>query len=119
MSNTAIRLHTGIKINQGQLEVFKELATKVVIKVEAEEPNTLVYEWYINTEGDTCYVSEYFSDSKALVKHLTAAGEYLPPLLEVCSLTQLLVLGSPSKEATEILSGLGAQFFSRKAGFTR
>ena len=119
MENSELRLIVGLKINEGQLEKFKSMAQEIAGSVEATEPNTTAYEWFINDTGDKCYVSESYPDSSALMSHLQNVGSALGPLLEIAPLTEMLVFGTPSIEATEVLSGFGAQIFPSIAGFSR
>ncbi|MDK2754129.1 MAG: hypothetical protein KYX61_09730 [Gammaproteobacteria bacterium] len=37
---------------------------------DVNEPNTVVYEWYINEDGSECHLLETFKDSDAFMVHL-------------------------------------------------
>lgn len=119
MENTTLRLIVNLNIKPGQVGAFKEMARKLAGSVEAAEPNTLSYEWYVNDDEEQCYVAECYPDSDALLSHLGNVGSALGALLEIAPLTEMLVFGSPSEKATEILSGFGARFLPLMAGFTR
>ncbi len=119
MENTTVRLIVKFNINQGQLAAFKGMAAGIVDSVEAEEPLTTSYEWYINDSGDACYVSECYPNSDVLLAHLDHVGDALGALVEIAPLAEMLVFGSPSDAAMEVLSGFGAQVFPFEAGFVR
>ena len=37
---------------------------------DVNEPNTVVYEWYINEDGSECHLLKTFKDSDAFMVHL-------------------------------------------------
>ncbi len=119
MENATLQIIVRLDIGEGQLESFKSMAQQIADNVEATEQSTRAYEWFINAAGDKCYVSESYPDSDALMLHINNVGAALGPLLEIAPLSSMLVLGTPSNEAAEVLSGFGAQIFLFSAGFSR
>ena len=106
-------------IKPGGLDSFKETAEKITDLVNTNEPGMKGYQWYFNGDESKCYTSEWHTDSDSLMAHLQNVGDELPKLLNHCDITRFEVLGNPSTQAAEALSGLGAVFFSYFAGFTR
>ena len=42
-------------IKEGRLEEFKAFVNTMIEVTDLNEPNTLVYEWYINEDGSECH----------------------------------------------------------------
>jgi len=119
MGADSFRLVVHQGINKGGFEAFKKMAQDMTMGVEANEPNTLCYEWYVSDDGTDCYLVESYTDSEALLEHLSHVGEALHKMLDVSPLMELLVLGTPNKEVREALAGMGAKFFPLLIGCTR
>jgi quinol monooxygenase YgiN len=114
-----IRSNAELSIVEGKIDEFKKLAAEVIKKVEANEPNTLSYEWFLSADQSKCYVLELYKDSDAVMAHLGNIGELLGPLLEIAPLTSLMVYGSPSDEVRQALEPFGTKFFEHWNGLTR
>ena len=106
-------------INDGKVEEFKSQAAGFVAGVQADEPGTLGYQWYLAADGSRCLLQETFASSEALLTHLGNVGPTLPTLLEIAPITRLEVIGTASDAAKEALAGLGAVHFPHLAGFDR
>ena len=46
-----------LSIKEGKLEEFKAFANTMIEITDVNEPNTLVYEWYINEDGSECHLT--------------------------------------------------------------
>ena len=44
-------------IKEGRLEEFKAFVNTMIEVTDVNEPNTLVYEWYINEDGSECHLT--------------------------------------------------------------
>lgn len=119
MENSMLRIIVHLNISPERLDTFKGMAQDIVSNVEADEPLTNGYEWYISDNGKNCYVAECYQNSDALLNHLENVGDALGPLLDIAPLSEMIVFGSPSDTALEVLSGFGAKIFPLTAGFTR
>jgi quinol monooxygenase YgiN len=119
MADDQFRLVVHQNIRQGGLEAFKNLAEEMTRGVEADEPGTLCYEWYVSDDGSDCYLVEAYTDSDALLRHLKNVGDKLHAMMDISPLLELIVLGSPNQELRETLTGLGAKFYPRFIGCTR
>jgi quinol monooxygenase YgiN len=114
-----LRTDAELSIKEGKLDEFKELANPIIEKVDANEPNTLTYEWYLSEDGSKCYIVETFKDSDAVMAHLGNVGDMFGPLFEVAPLTGFKIYGSPSDGVRQTLEPFGAQFFEHFNGVTR
>lgn len=106
-------------INDGKVDEFKARAEGYIAAVEANEPGTLGYQWYLGEDGKRCLLHEVFSSSDALLTHLGNVEPSLPELLAIAPITRLEVLGSASPAVVDALADLGAEHFPRFAGFDR
>jgi quinol monooxygenase YgiN len=119
MAAGSIRLIVRQGIMPGKLDEFKKLAEKLACGVEEGEPTTLGYEWFVDEAGTSCYLNEYYGSSEAFIAHFQSLGDKIHAMLAISPLEEAIVLGDPSPEAKELLSHLGAKFFSPAVGFCR
>jgi quinol monooxygenase YgiN len=119
MANQSFRLIVHQTINPGGLEEFSKLAGQGAANAEAGEPGTLGYEFFIGEDGSDCYLNEYYADSAAFLAHFARVQPILEASMKVSALVEAIVLGDPSPEAREMLSHLGAKFYSNCIGFCR
>lgn len=108
-----------LTIAAGKVDEFKAMAKGFIGGVQANEPNTLGYQWYLCEDGSRAILQETFSSSEALLTHLGNVGPSLPPLFAIAPITRFEVIGSASDDAREALAGLGAVHFPHMAGFDR
>ena len=106
-------------IKEGRLEEFKAFVNTMIEVTDVNEPNTLVYEWYINEDGSECHLLETFKDSDAFMVHLGNVGHMFDALFESATMTRAKIYGSPSAELKQALDPLGVQYFSHFNGVTR
>lgn len=104
-----------LKIKEGKLAEFKQLATKLIAGVKEKDTGTLVYDWYLNESTMECAVMETYADSQAAMAHMGNAGEHLPHLMELCDMS-FEVYGNPSAELSKALEGLSPRIFPYFAG---
>jgi quinol monooxygenase YgiN len=119
MVDESIRITVRWNIQAGQVEAFKAVAREITASVEAEEPRTRSYEWYLSDDGAEGYLTEVMSDSDAFMAHLANVGQSVGPLYAIASIADMLVFGSPNAQVRDVLAGAGARFFPGFAGFTR
>ena len=65
-----------LSIKEGQVEAFKAFANTMIEITNVNEPNTLVYEWFINEDDSECHLLETFRDSDAFMAHLGVVRRY-------------------------------------------
>ncbi len=106
-------------IADGKSEEFESKARAYTAATEANEPDTLGYQWYRAEEGSICLLQETFASSEALLHHLGNVGPSLPELLAIAPITRFEVLGSVSAEARGALDTLGVKYFPLMVGFER
>lgn len=119
MSDGPFRMIVRQGIAPGKLEEFKELSAALTAGVEAAEPTTLGYQWFIDGEGASCYLVESYGNSADFLLHFGNLGGKLEQMLAISPLEEMIVLGDPDDQVKEMLSHLGAKFYSPHVGFSR
>ena len=89
---------------QNQSKFMSLLATAVDL-TKAEEGNEL-YEYFMNADNSACVVLERYSNSAAVMQHMSGMSEILPQLMRLGGGLEAECFGSPSPELTEALEGV-------------
>ena len=108
-----------LSIKEGKLDDFKAIVNTMIEMTDVNEPNTVVYEWYINEDGSECHLLETFKDSDAFMTHLGNVGHMFETLFGFATMTRAKIYGSPSTELREALDPLGVEYFGYFNGLTR
>ena len=109
-------------IEQGKIEEYKKLIQDMSRVVEANEPETIGYRFYLNRDDETkCIVYETYSNSEAVFAHMNgvASQTILPNIFNVSKITKFEVYGNPSEELQNVLIGFSPQTHNLFTGFTR
>ena len=102
-----------------KLEAFKACAESVVALVEASEPETVAYRWFLNAEETKCYIIEWYPNADVIPAHLALVGPTLSEMLKVSQITRFEVFGDLSADAKAALQAAGAATYASWIGFTR
>ncbi len=108
-----------VSVPEGKISEVKKLAARIIDRVEANEPNTLSYEWFLSNDESKCYVVQSYKDSEAVLAHLANIGDLSGPLHQVAPLTGLMIFGSPSDALRQTLERVGPKIFEHWNGVTR
>ena len=119
MAADAIHLILHRKIRDGQLEAFKDMARHFATDIEANEPGTVSYEYYVSGDGTESYVAILFSNSEAFLQHDSRARASTYEAPDVGPMLDALVLGSPNAQAREALTWLKPKYLPFLVGYTR
>jgi quinol monooxygenase YgiN len=107
-------------IKDGETEAFKALMAEMVAATEANEPDTLNYEWTIAADGSRCHIFERYANSAAVVTHLKWFGaECAERFMALAKPEGFTVYGNPDATAKKMLDGVGAVYFTPIGGFSR
>lgn len=106
----AIQVTARLKIHEGKLEQFKELAAQCVRSVRERDSGTLQYDWFFSDNHRECVVRETYKDSGAVLEHVANLGTTLGAILQVCDMT-LEIYGSPSAELVKATGGLAPKIY--------
>lgn len=119
--NHQIHFRAEFAIAEGKIGEFKKLIQDMSRAVEANEPETITYQFYLNTSKSKCIVHETYANSEAALAHNAsiASQTILPKILNVARIIRFDVYGNPSEELREVLKSLNADTYSLFLGFNR
>jgi quinol monooxygenase YgiN len=105
-----IQVSAKIKIPEGMLEEFKQLATESVKQVSEKDHETLQYDWFLSSDNTECEIREMYKSSEAVLIHQSNIREPLGALFEKFGLPHSLVIyGDPSRELLEYVKASGIE----------
>ena len=100
-----------LKIHEGKLDEFKQLAAQCLMTVKEMDQDTLQYDWFFNKEQTECVVRERYTDSNAIFAHLANLGELFGKILAVSDFS-VEVFGEPSQELINATKNLNPKIYS-------
>ncbi|MGH9963935.1 MAG: putative quinol monooxygenase [Nitrososphaeraceae archaeon] len=94
-------------IEEGKLEEYKKLIEEMSRVVEATEPDTLDYQFYLNRDQTKYIAHETYTNSEAVLAHNNGvvSQSVLPKIFIVSKINRFEVYGNPSKELQKVLRG--------------
>ncbi|MBV9668734.1 MAG: antibiotic biosynthesis monooxygenase [Nitrososphaeraceae archaeon] len=117
------QIHFGVEftIDQGKIEEYKKLIQEMSRTVEANEPDTINYQFYLNKDQTKCVVHETYINSDAALAHSNAVASrtILPRIFSLAKISRFDVYGNPNEELQKSLASFGAKTFNRFTGFSR
>jgi quinol monooxygenase YgiN len=121
MKNNRIHIGAQFIVKEGKIDEFKKLIKDMGRMVEANEPDTIGYEFYLNSDETKCIVHETYVNSEAALAHASsiASQTILPKIFNVASVSRFDVYGSPSKELQKMLTSINPQTYNLFTGFSR
>jgi len=119
--NQIIHFRAEFTIEQGKIEEYKKQIQEMSRMVEANEPDTINYQFYLNKDETKCIVHETYANSEAALAHnnSVASQTILPKIFDVAKVTRFDVYGNPSEELQKLLARFGAQTYNLFVGFSR
>ena len=105
-----LKVTAKFKIQKGKMDVFKELAHQAIETVRDSEPETIVYNYYINEKRNEAVAVERYASSEAALTHAGNVGGILAEMMEIASL-KLSIFGDVSDELRNGLEPLGARIY--------
>lgn len=92
----------------------------MVAATRANEPDALVYEWFVDDDYTRCEIHENYTDDAAVIKHLSAFDDnFAERFMDILEPVGFVVYGDPGTEVREALTDLGPTYKTRTAGFVR
>jgi len=110
-----IQVGAKMKIVHGMLEEFKQQAAKCISVVKENDPGTLQYDWFLNSDKTECEIRETYESSEAFLAHISNLREPLRILFEkFASGYSVVIYGDPSPELLENAKsrGIDVKIFS-------
>jgi quinol monooxygenase YgiN len=121
LERNQIHFRAEFTIEEGKIEEYKKLVREMSKVVEANEPDTIGYEFYLNRAETKCIVHETYTNSEAVLAHNVglASQTILPKIFSVSRISRFDVYGNPSEELQKVLTSFGSQAYNLFAGFSR
>jgi len=121
LEHNQIHFRAEFTIEEGKIEEYKKLVQDMSRVVEANEPDTINYQFYLNRDETKCIVHETYSNSEAVLAHITgvASQTILPKIFSVARISRFDVYGNPSEQLQKVLTRFGPQTYNLFAGFSR
>lgn len=121
MEHNQIHFRAEFIVNEGKKEEYKKLIQEMSRMVEANEPDTINYEFYMNKDETKSLVHETYANSEAALAHNNSVASHtiLPKIFGVARINRFDVYGNPSEELQKLLARFGAQTYKLFAGFSR
>ncbi len=118
MSNN-VSWNLQVSIRDGRFDDFKVLMQEMVESTRTES-GTLAYEWFLSEDSKSCHLYERYSDSVAVMTHLTNFGSnFANRFVECVEPKSMMVYGEPADEVRTALEAFGAEFLGSFGGFSR
>ena len=94
------------EIVDGKAESFRSLLKEMVPAVKASEPNTIRYQYFLNSDNTKLTLIEVYPNSEAAVFHMTAFGvsPFAEEFLASINITSFVVAGHASAELMEAVA---------------
>jgi quinol monooxygenase YgiN len=85
MEHNQIHFRAEFTIEEGKVEEFKKPVQEMSRVVEANEPDTINYQFYLNRSETKCIVNETYANSDAVLAHIrdVASQTILPKVFSV------------------------------------
>jgi quinol monooxygenase YgiN len=122
MDNNQIHFRAELTIKEGKTEEFKKLIQDLSKVVEANELDTIEYQFYVNGSETKCIVHETYRNSEAAITHNNgvASQKILPRIFNISKITRFDVYGNPSEELQKVLTSVRVQtYYNLFVGFSR
>lgn len=106
MDGNQIQFRAEFIIENGKTEEYKELIQKMSKVVEANEPNTLTFKFYLDRSETACIVHEAYTNSEAVFVHSAglASQTILPKIFRVAKIGRIEGYGNSSEEVQKVLT---------------
>ena len=122
LEQNQIHFRAEFTIEEGKIEEYKKLVQDMSTVVQANEPDTINYQFYLNRVETKCIVHETYLNSEAVLAHITgvASQTILPKVFSVSRISRFDVYGNPSEELQKVLTSFGVHtYYNLFAGFSR
>jgi quinol monooxygenase YgiN len=121
LEHNQIHFRAEFTIEEGKIEEYKKLVQEMSTVVEVNEPDTIIYQFYLNRAETKCIVHETYTNSEAVLAHNAgiASQTILPKIFNVSRMSRFDVYGNPSEELQKVLTSFGPHTYNLFAGFSR
>lgn len=114
------------EVHEGKLEELQTAMKELVEFVDANEPQPIAYNVYLNGDGTRMTVVQVHPDSASMEFHMNVAGSAFPKFSELVTLSRIDIFGKPSdklleqmRQKAQILGDAALVVHELHAGFIR
>ena len=109
-----------LAVKPGRERDFRALMAEMAEATDANEPDTLDYEWFVSDDGRRLHLFERYADADAAMTHIRTFGErYMARFFDVLAPERMTIYGAPDDRVRGALAQLTPEVMSRAAGFSR
>jgi len=121
MKQHSVHFRAENTISEGKIKEYKKLIKEMSKLVEANEPDTINYQFYFDKSETRCSVHETYMNSEAVFSHINgvASQTVLPKIHDISRITKFEVYGTTSKKLQKAMERLNPQIYIPFAGFNR
>jgi quinol monooxygenase YgiN len=121
MESSQIHFRAEFAIAQGRIKEYKKPVQEMSKAVEANEPGTISYQFYLNRDETKCTVHETYANSDAALAHNAGVASQTIPsrIFSVARISRFEVYWNPSEELQKVLTSFSPQIYNLFAGFSR
>ena len=121
MKQGQIEFRAEFTIQEGKIEEYKNLVQEMSRVVQTNEPDTIDYQFYLNSSGTKCIVSETYANLEAVFAHSNgvASQTILPKIFNVSKISRFEVYGNPNEELQKALTSFDPEIYGLFTGFSR
>ena len=121
MKQDQIEFRAEFTIQEGKMEEYKKLVQEMSRVVEGNEPDTIRYQFYLDSSETKCIVYETYANSEAAFAHNNgvASQTILPKIFNISRISKFEVYGNPSEELQKVLTSFNPVRYSLFTGFSR
>jgi len=94
------------EIKESKLKDLKELINKMILKVEDNEPGTIEYEFFFNTEETRLFIFQRYKDNQSAMIHMEGFKQFSEEVMSMVELKNLTVFGPAKDDLKNIFQGL-------------
>ena len=115
-NNNKLEISAIMKIPEGKLEEFKELAAESIKLSKERDTGTLKYDIYISSDETESEVREEYKNSEAVLEHMVNLSETLENAFVDFPIVHVNIYGDPSPELLEAVKGIDIRVYSFSQG---
>jgi quinol monooxygenase YgiN len=114
-----ITLVVEFAVKPGLTEAYRDVSGRMRVAVEAGEPRTLQYDWWLSDDGSRGINIESFADSDALAFHMDNTAPLVGDLLAAADVVRVEVLGQLTDVGRAAIEAAATGYFGLLGGIER
>ena len=119
MKQHPIHFKAEFVISEGKIKEFKKLIKEMSDLVQANEPDTISYQFYFDKPETKCIILETYLHPEAVFVHIDVVGSntVLPKIRDISRITRFEVYGTVNHKLRKAMEGLNPKVYLLFTGF--